>query len=152
MNSKSSSWTWFTAFTCALFFWGAAAARPWNALERFSDIHRPIAISQVAADFDVEIVISNDADGIHWDTGRPAAYTPMPVKPLTGEIVDDVEIYRLLPCPLLEARGAIVISNDATFSTVNREALDGLTAKGALRKVTQDRATVFLPTDRACDE
>lgn len=151
-ESKKSNRTWIAACACALVLWGAAAARPWNALERFSDIDRPIAISQVAADFDVEIVISNDADGVHWDTGRPAAYTPMPVKPLTGEIVDDVEIYRRLPCPLLEARGAIVISNDATFSTVNLEALDDLTEKGALRKVTQDRATVFLPTDRACDE
>ena len=126
--------------------------RPWNALERFSDIERPIALSRSVSELDVAVVISNDADGVHWDTGIPAVYTPMAVKPLTGEVVDDVEIYLRIPCPLLVAQGAIVISNDATFSTVNRDALDDLTDSGALRKVTQDRATVYLPTDRSCDE
>ncbi|MEN9803038.1 MAG: hypothetical protein RLZ37_2163, partial [Actinomycetota bacterium] len=140
------------AFACVLIVWGIAGVRPWNALERFSDAERPIELSQSVVDLDIAVVISNDADGVHWDTGLPAAYTPMPVKPLTGEVVDDVEIYQRIPCPLLVAQGAIVISNDATFSTVNREALDDLTDLGALRKVTQDRATVYLPTDRACDE
>ncbi|MFM8856995.1 MAG: hypothetical protein ACKOI2_07275, partial [Actinomycetota bacterium] len=139
-------------FTCLLVIWGIAAVRPWNALERYSDIERPLALSRSVLDLDVAVVISNDADGVHWDTGVPAAYTPMPVKPLTGEVVDDAEIYLRIPCPLLIARGAIVISNDATFSTVDRDALDDLTDSGALRKVTQDRATMYLPTNRACDE
>ena len=150
-SRPTSRSTWIVLSTCVLALWGVAAVRPWNALERFSDIERPISISRSVNDLDLAVVISNDADGVHWDTGLPAAYTPMPVKPLTGEIVDDVEIYLRIPCPLFEAQGAIVISNDATFSTVNREALDNLTASGALRRITQDQATVYLPTDRACD-
>jgi hypothetical protein len=150
--ARRSRMTGIGAFTCALIVWGFAGVRPWNALERFSDVQRPIALSQSVVDLDIAVVISNDADGVHWDTGLPAAYTPMSVKPLTGEVVDDVAIYQRIPCPLLVAQGAIVISNDATFSTVNREALDDLTDRGVLRKVTQDRATVYLPTDRACDE
>lgn len=136
---------------CALVIWGVVATRPWNLLERFSDIERPIAMSNVTRDLGIDVVISDDADAVHWDTGIPAAYTPMPIKPLTGEVVDDVEIYRLLPCPLYEANGAIVISNETTFSTVNRRALDELTERGLLRRVTEDRATVFLATSRACD-
>ena len=150
-SRPTSRSTWAVLSTCVLALWGVAAVRPWNALERFSDIERPISISRSVNDLDLAVVISNDADGVHWDTGLPAAYTPMPVKPLTGEIVDDVEIYLRIPCPLFEAQGAVVISNDATFSTVNREALDNLTASGALRRITQDQATVYLPTDRACD-
>jgi hypothetical protein len=102
-------------------------------------------------DGDLDVVISNDADGVHWDTGIPAAYTPMPVKPLTGEVVDDVEIYRRMPCALLRAGGAIVISSETTFSTVNRTALEDLVASGSLRVVSLERATIYLATDSACD-
>lgn len=136
---------------CVLVMWSAVAARPWNALERFSDIDRPIPMSTVAAELGVEVIVSDDADGVHWDTGLPAVYTPMPVKPLTGEVVDDVEIYRRLPCPLREAHGAVVISTDSTFSTVNRQALDELVASGRLQRVRDDRATVYLPTESSCD-
>lgn len=136
----------------AILAWGAAAVRPWNATELFSDIVRPLAMSQVAEDLDVDIVISNDADGVHWDTGIPAVYTPMSVKPLTGERVDDVRIYRRLPCALLEANGAVVISNEATFSTVNRDELDRSAAQGTLRRINRQDATVYLPTSNACDE
>jgi len=139
------------AVALVVVLWGIAAVRPWNSLERFSDIERPIPLSLSVNDLDVSVVISDDADGVHWDTGLPSAYTPMPVKPLTGEVVDDVEIYRRIPCSLLEAHGAIVISNDATFSTVNRVALDDLTVSGALRRIIQDRVTIYLPTSRACD-
>lgn len=139
------------AATCAITLWGLTAVEPWTAFERFSDIHRPLQISKIVADLDVKAVISNDADGVHWDTGTPAAYTPMSVKPLTGEIVDDDEIYRRLPCPLLQARAAIVITTEATFSTVDLGALENLVKRGRLRRIMSDRATVFLPTDSACD-
>lgn len=134
-----------------LVLWGAAAVRPWNALERFSDIDRPLAMSEAAAEIDVQIVISNDADGVHWDTGISAAYTPMSVKPLTGEIIDDLEIHRRLPCALLRADGAVVISNTATFSTVNREALDEDVRSGRLTSIASDATTVYLPTASACE-
>lgn len=135
-----------------LALWGVAAVRPWNAGERFSDVQRPLAMSTVAQGLGVDVIISNDADGIHWDTGIPSAYVPMPIKPLTGETVDDLEIYRRLPCALLRSRGAIVLSNDSTFSTVNWSALDDLTAAKALRRVSEGTTTVLLPTPSACDE
>lgn len=151
-RATRSRMTGVGAFSFILIVWGIAGVRPWNALERFSDVERPIALSQSVVDLDIAVVITNDADGVHWDTGLPAAYTPMPVKPLTGDLVDDVAIYQRIPCPLLRAQGAIVISNDATFSTVNREALGDLAERGVMREVMQDRATVYLPTDRACGE
>lgn len=145
-----SSWFSTAGVMCAVVVWAITAVRPWNVLERFSDVDRPLAISTVVADFDIDVVISNDADGVHWDTGIPAAYAPMSMKPLTGQIVDDVEIYRRLPCPLLRARGAIVISNETTFSTVNRDALEDLVEEGRLRVIKLDRGTVYLATDSAC--
>jgi hypothetical protein len=138
-----------------LVLWGVVAVRPWNVMERFSDTERPLAMSQVLSqltdvDFEIEVVISNDADGVHWDTGIPAVYTPMAVKPLTGEIIDDTEVYRRLPCALLRASGVIIISNQATFSTVNRDALDSDVSSGRLRRIDSAAAAVYVPSPSAC--
>lgn len=130
--------------------WGVCAVRPWNVTERFSDVSRPLALSKTAEDAHLSVIISNDADGVHWDTDIPSAYTPMAVKPLTGERIDDTSIYRALPCALHEAHGALVISNEATFSTVNRPVLDDLVDQGFLERVTTEATTVFTPTSTSC--
>jgi hypothetical protein len=160
---------WRTLALGGLAVWGVVAVRPWNVMERFSDIERPLAMSNVllsetvtsenvtsenmtsGSGTNVEIVISNDADGVHWDTGIPAAYTPMSVKPLTGEIIDDSEVYRRLPCALLRANGVILVSNETTFSTVDRDALDSDVSSGRLRRIDSANATVYAPSSSACD-
>lgn len=140
------------AIALGLVIWTVCAVRPWNLTERFSDIDRPLAMSVTALESEAAIVISNDADGVHWDTGIPSAYTPSSIKPLTGQTVDDRPIYRQLPCALLRAGGVVIISNETTFSTVNREALEESTSDGRLRRIEDDRTRMYLPTPAACDE
>lgn len=141
---------WRVLAVLGLAVWTITAVRPWLITERFSDVTRPLAMSSLVRELNAALVISNDADGLHWDTGVPAAYAPMPVKALTGERVEDAEIYRLLPCPLARAHGVIVISNESTFSTVNRPVLDQLVAEGKLTSFTKDGSTAYVPTDDAC--
>ena len=148
----SASKLGFAAILVSIAAWGGIAARPVDVLERFSDIDRPLPMSDVAQDLDVAVVISNDADGVHWDTGLPSAYAPMRIKPLTGEIVDDVGIYRRLPCALWRADAAVVISNETTFSTVDSGVLDELADEGRLRRITTPETTSYLATESACDD
>lgn len=150
-TSTSSSRVAYAAGLGIIALWGVVAARPWSVLERFSDVDRPLSMSRVALDLDTDIVVSNDADGVHWDTGLPAVYAPMRVKPLTGEILDDTRTYRQLPCALLRRNGAIVISNEATFSSVDRTALEEEVVQGHLKRITTPETTSYLPTESACD-
>ncbi|MGA0879417.1 MAG: hypothetical protein ACO3SP_09895, partial [Ilumatobacteraceae bacterium] len=136
--------------------WAVTAVRPWQATDMFSDqrddsaLVRTVSALATATTDPVAVVITNDADRVHWETGLPAAYAPMPVKPLTGEIVDDVPLYRNLPCALGRAGGAVVISNQATFSAVNRDLLDAEVARGRLTSTNDGGTTVYRPTASAC--
>lgn len=137
--------------------WACTAVRPWQAADVFSDrrddsplVTRVKSIAREQVD-ESTIVITNDADRVHWETGLPAAYSPMPVKPLSGESVDEIPLYRGLPCALLGAGGVIVVSNEATFSSVNRELLDAEVERGTLTAVDDGTTTAFQPTSTACD-
>lgn len=130
--------------------WTVVAVRPWNMNERFSDSSGPRRYSLVAETLDVSVVVTNDADALHWDTGIATVYPPQAVMPLTGEPVDEESIYGRLPCALLENDGAVVLSSDA-FLVVNRDLLDEAVAAGRLTFRQADGAEVYLPTDVACD-
>lgn len=131
--------------------WVVAAVDPSNLTERFSDDDTIAAYSIAATRLDASVLISNDADGVHWDTGIPAAYAPTPVKMLTGEEVDVEPIYRDLPCALRRANGAIVLSDQAMFFAVDLALLDESVTAGRLERTTLDGAIVYEPTASACD-
>ena len=131
--------------------WFAVAVDPSNLAERFSDDDTVPVYSRVATELDVSIVITNDADGVHWDTGLPAAYAPTPVKMLTGENVDIEPIYRNLPCALATNDGAVVLSDQAMFFAADLELLDDQVDSGRLLRTDREGAIVYQPTDSACD-
>lgn len=136
--------------------WAVTAVRPWQASDMFSDqrsdspLVRTVTTLTTSTTDPVAVVITNDADRVHWDTGIPTAYVPMPVKPLTGELVDDAPLYRALPCALRQFSGAVVVSNEATFSAVNRDLLDAEVARGTLASSDDGETTVYRATSVAC--
>ena len=95
-------------------------------------------------------VVSNDADGVHWRTGVAAAYAPTPVKTLTGERVDVAPLYERLPCALAGASGAIVLVDDAAFSSADVGQIERQVALGRLRVIERPGGRVYVPTDGAC--
>lgn len=138
--------------------WALTAIRPWQASDMFSDqrsdsalVRTVMALAASPTD-PVAVVITNDADRVHWDTGIPAAYAPMPVKPLTGEAVDDTPLYRALPCALRRSSGVVVLSNEVTFSAANRDLLDAEVIRGTLTVIDDGETTVYRATAAACAE
>jgi len=134
----------------ALVGWTIVAVDPANVAESFSDNSGPRAYSIAADEIGASVVVSNDADALHWDTGIPAAYAPLAVKPLTGEVVDEVPLYEDLPCALLRNDGVVVLSPEATFSVVNRDLLNDQVEAGRLTFQSITGADVYRPTDDAC--
>lgn len=150
---------WMTSWTrrsvvmwATVVVWAVAAVRPWQVTDRFSDRDTPstLATTVAALSEEIAVVVTNDADLVHWETGLPAVYAPMPVKPLTGDVVDVEPLYRGLPCALLQARGAVVINDRATFSVADVERLDAEVESGRLTSTEGNGTTVYLPTSTAC--
>lgn len=131
--------------------WVASAVDPTSITERFSDEAGVKPYSLAVVETGASVVISNDADGVHWDTGTPAAYAPTPVKMLTGEEVDVEPIYAALPCALLEANGAVVLSDQAMFFAADLTLLDREVDNGRLIRIDDTGSIVYEPTDSACD-
>ena len=127
------------------------AVRPWNVAESFSNSSELKPYSIAALQSGAEIIITNDADGVHWDTGLPSAYAPLAVKALTGQAQDVSTLYAELPCALFQHDGVVVLSNDFTFSGANNELLTEQVEAGRLTIEATDAATVYYPTDSACD-
>jgi len=136
---------------CATIVFAVAAVRPWNVDESFSDNSDRHLISNAAEATGATIIVTNDADAVHWDTGIPAAYAPLPVRPLTGEPVDVEAEYAALPCALLGSSGAVVLSDSATFSAVRVDLLDAEVDAGRLEFEAFDGVSAYYPTDSACD-
>lgn len=135
----------------ALALFAAAAVRPWDVGESFSNSSELKPYSIAALQSGASIIITNDADAVHWDTGLPAAYAPLPVKALTGESQDVSALYRALPCALLEHDGAIVLSDTVTFSGADLSLLAIEVDAGRLVVESNDGASVYFPTQTACD-
>jgi hypothetical protein len=133
-----------------LALWAIFAVRPLDITERFSDESGERPYVQDARDLDVTVIVTDDADAMLWDTGISAVYFPQATKVLTGEPVDEAAIYDALPCVLLENDGAMILSRDAFFP-VNREYIDAEVSKGTLALRDTSSASIYLPTERACD-
>lgn len=141
----------FSIAVATLILFALLAVRPWNVAESFSDSSELKPYSIAALQSGAEIIITNDADGVHWDTGLPSAYAPLPVQALTGEAQDVATMYAELPCALLRHDGAVVLSNNFTFSGANSELLTQEVEAERLTIETTDAATVYSPTATACD-
>ena len=128
------------------------AVRPWNVGESFSDSSELKSYSQAALDSGAVVIISNDADAVHWDTGLPTAYAPLPIQALTGQAQDVAPLYANLPCALWRANGAVVLSDGVTFSGADIDLLNDQVDAGRLTLTSSNGASVYLPTARACDE
>jgi hypothetical protein len=159
-------WSWTPRSTQALWAGGAAvaawlvvAAGPFDAplgasrggwLERFSDsAGAPAYVTEVIA-LDAAIVVSNDADGIHWHTGKPAVYLPQPTKALTGETVDVAAEYDELPCALLRGDGVVVVVEGALVGADAVVPLEALVGQGRLQAVELTGATLYRPASTSC--
>jgi len=145
-----------TVVSLSILVWTLGAIRPWQVTEMFSDqqgdtpLVRKVSEIYTGGANDIAVVISNDADAVHWGTGAPTAYAPMPVKPLSGERVDEVPLYRALPCALQRSRGVVVISIEATFSSANLQLLEEEVNRGTLAAQGDESTIVFRPTSAAC--
>jgi hypothetical protein len=130
--------------------WIAVAAAPTDVTEVFSDPAPDRAdIAAVIAEAPT-LVIANDADGMHWATGLPSAYAPLPLKALTGEVIDVEALLAALPCPLDEAGGVVVMSDQAFLGSDSRAVLDALAAAGRLEAVAFPAGVLYRPGDAAC--
>ena len=85
----------------------------------------------------VAVVLSNDADSLHWASGVPAAYLPFATSSLTGEAVDIAVLYEQLPCALDRYDGLVVISSTSLF---------GEGAVAELARLVDDGRLVRLPS------
>ncbi len=130
--------------------WVASAARPWNLSDLYSNTGEEAAYVRAARASGASVVIVNDADGTHWATEIPAAYSPLPTKALTGEPVDIDAVYRSLPCPMLEANGVLVLADNALFGAGGSPALPALVAEGRLVAEPFDGGVVYRPSPTAC--
>jgi len=128
------------------------AVRPWNVGESFSDNSELKSYSQAALDSGAVVIISNDADAVHWDTGLPTAYAPLPIQALTGQAQDVAPLYANLPCALWRANGAVVLSDGVTFSGADIGLLNDQVDAGRLTLTSSNGASVYVPTARACGE
>lgn len=136
----------------AVAVWWVTAVQPWGLAERFSDLTAPPPYVAAAATSGADVVIVNDADGVHWHTGLPAAYAPLPVKALTGERVDQAAAYRALPCPMWQHGGVLIMADDALFGASGSETLEELVAEGRLVSEPVAGGVSYRPTARACDD
>jgi len=140
----------FGGVAAVVVLWIVVAAQPSSIGESFSDDSDRKAFSEVAASSGARIIITNDADAVHWDTGLPAAYAPTARKALTGELVDVDDLYRRLPCALLRNDGIVVLSDQITFSSVEYDLLDLAVVEGALVKEVSPGVILYRPTAAAC--
>ena len=130
--------------------WVVSAARPWNLGDLYANRGEEAAYVRAARASGASVVIVNDADGTHWATEIPAAYSPLPTKALTGEPVDIDGVYRSLPCPMLEANGVLVLADDALFGAGGSPVLPELVAAGRLVAEPFDGGVVYRPSSTAC--
>ncbi|MEY4360953.1 MAG: hypothetical protein RL391_259 [Actinomycetota bacterium] len=148
--SRPRGKAWTPAMVVVVLIWTFVAVDPAAIGERFSDDSGRKAFSDVAAESGARITVSNDADAVHWDTGLSSVYAPTSVKALTGETVDVEDLYRRLPCALLENDGVVVLSDEVTFSSVDYDLLDLGVVEGSLTKEDLPGAIVYRPTSDAC--
>lgn len=97
----------------------------------------------------VAVVLSNDADSLHWASGVAAAYLPFAVNSLTGEAVDTKRLWDELPCALRAHNGMILITQ-SRFGSGDVDALANLVGQGRLRAVPSRLGAAYVAAE-SCD-
>jgi hypothetical protein len=129
--------------------WIAVAVRPDQVLVRYTNTEA-VPYFAVARSLDERIVISNDADGVHWESGKPSAYLPAAKDSLTGAEVDKTALYDSLPCALDQADAAVLYVDDAFIEGDAKSELDRLVGAGSLTAEPSEGATIYRPSATAC--
>lgn len=145
-----SSARWSVVALVAVVGWILLAAPPGNVTELFSDQTEEAGYIRAARASGATLVVINDADGTHWATDIPAAYSPLPTKALTGEPVDVDAVFRSLPCPLAESNGVLVLADNALFGAGGSPELERLVEQGRLVIEPFEGGVVYRPTSAAC--
>jgi hypothetical protein len=130
--------------------WAVLAAGPWNwsAPPFQGNATRAEILRRAEAD----VVISNLADVVHYQTGLPAAYFPTALRVHSGLPRDRDEVMADLPCRLLHGHGVVLLDStgflppDAWATGI----LDEQTDAGLLERTTQGAFTLYVPTPIAC--
>jgi hypothetical protein len=141
---------WGLGAAAAVVAWILVAAPPGDVTEVFSDLTEEASYIRAARASGAASVIINDADGTHWATSIPAAYSPLPTKALTGEPVDVDAVFRSLPCPMLEANAVLVLADNALFGAGGSPELARLVEQGRLVIEPFEGGLVYRPTSDAC--
>ena len=130
----------------AVGLWALPAVRPWDVGHLFDQPGRLDGASQFAG-LDASVIVSNDADGVYFSTGKPAVYLPPDRMALTDEPVDRAALFAALPCALAENDGAVVVFPNAMFGVLGQEELDQLVSDGQLVMDARRGGVVYRAAD-----
>ena len=130
--------------------WAVFAAGPWN--WSAPAFHGNATRAEILRRAEADVVISNLADVVHYQTGLPAAYFPTPQKVHSGlprardAVMDD------LPCRLLRAHGVVLLDSTGFLppDAWATDILDEQTAAGLLERSTREGFVLYVPTPIAC--
>lgn len=108
------------ALLAVVALWAALAAPPtrWSIGGKYEGT----AVSEIATEIGAELVVTNAADALHFETGLPAAYFPVAIDAQTGISRDTSDDYAALPCALAESGGiaAVDLSGFVDAGTIIR--------------------------------
>jgi hypothetical protein len=135
----------------ALGAWVLLATAPWHVGSTFGSADR-LPVARQFRDLDAEVIVTNDADGVYWETGIPTAYLPPPRMSLTDETVDRAALYERLPCALERDHGVVIVFEGAFFGIdpETQAFLDGLAGDGRLIPDGFEGGTIYEPSPTAC--
>lgn len=132
--------------------WALLATAPWDAGATFGNADDRLPAARQFRDLDADVIITNDADGVYWETGIPTAYLPPPRVQLTNELVDRAALFEQLPCALERGRGVVIVFEGAFFGVdpETQSFLDGLVSDGRVIPSGFEGGTVYAPSPAAC--
>jgi hypothetical protein len=135
----------------ALGAWVLLATAPWHAGSTFGSTDR-LPVARQFRDLDARVIVTNDADGVYWETGIPSAYLPPPRMSLTDEPVDRAALYQQLPCALERGHGVVIVFEGAFFGVdpQTQSFLDGLVSDGRLVPDSFEGGTIYESSPTAC--
>lgn len=127
--------------------WIASASEPWTLrpLDRAPD-----RADLVAAVGDARVVVSDDSDGVWWETGVPAAALPTAQSWLTGADNDQAGELRRLPCALAREHGVIIVTGGAFMDKGWTDRLQAFVESGDLVDEYVGDLVRYSPTGRGC--
>ncbi len=154
------AWAWWPGGTRLPARWAAAvavvwallAAGPWN--WHAPSFHGNPVRARILHEADPDVVVSNLADVVHYQTGIPAAYFPTPILVHSGLLrdPDPDAVMADLPCRLLRANGVVLLDGTGFLppDPWATSILDEQTAAGRFTRTEDGGFVLFAPTLGAC--